>query len=333
FSEEIQPQFRPSLHLPTIVDVSNLGPFGELAPPVISSVAGTNPRPWDDQSQGQKIINGGTFIGGNLTYIHTTMMPPSISADQTARQTNNCPLPSRIFHGRQAILDQMHEFFTQDIRKQSIYVLHGLGGAGKTQITLKFINESSHFTDKFFLDGSTAETIDAGLKNIASMKNISNSSQDALKWLANQQEDWLLVYDNTDDPKLCLNEFLPQCNHGNIIITTRNPGLCVYAGANSAVADMEETDAVELLLKSAAQDSSSVNTKIAAEIVKEMCYLPLAIVQAGAFTSQSGALNSYLDIYMKNRAQLLSEKPTQSHDNYEWTVYTTWQMSFDKLSP
>ncbi|KAJ7870703.1 hypothetical protein B0H13DRAFT_2280573 [Mycena leptocephala] len=322
FSEEIQPQFRPSLHLPTIVDVSNLGPFGELAPPVISSVAGTNPRPWDDQSQGQKIINGGTFIGGNLTYIHTTMMPPSISADQTARQTNNCPLPSRIFHGRQAILDQMHEFFTQDIRKQSIYVLHGLGGAGKTQITLKFINESSHFTDKFFLDGSTAETIDAGLKNIASMKNISNSSQDALKWLANQQEDWLLVYDNTDDPKLCLNQFLPQCNHGNIIITTRNPGLCVYAGANSAVADMEETDAVELLLKSAAQDSSSVNTKIAAEIVK-----------AGAFTSQSGALNSYLDIYMKNRAQLLSEKPTQSHDNYEWTVYTTWQMSFDKLSP
>jgi hypothetical protein len=36
---------------------------------------------------------------------------------------------------------------------------------------------------------------------------------------------------------------------------------------------------------------------------------------------------------MKNRAQLLSEKPAQSHDNYAWTVYTTWQISFDKLSP
>jgi hypothetical protein len=63
-----------------------------------------------------------------------------------------------------------------------------------------------------------------------------------------------------------------------------------------------------------------------------LCYLPLAIVQAGAFISQSGALNGYLDIYMKNRAQLLSEKPAQSHDNYTWTVYTTWQMSFDQLS-
>ncbi|KAJ7480577.1 hypothetical protein FB451DRAFT_1085768, partial [Mycena latifolia] len=31
--------------------------------------------------------------------------------------------------------------------------------------------------------------------------------------------------------------------------------------------------------------------------------------------------------------QLLKEKPAQSHDEYAWTVYTTWQISFDKLSP
>jgi hypothetical protein len=66
-----------------------------------------------------------------------------ISTCQAAQQTNNCPPPSRIFHSRQAILDKMHEFFNQDIGKQHIYVLHGLGGAGKTQIGLKFINDSS----------------------------------------------------------------------------------------------------------------------------------------------------------------------------------------------
>ncbi|KAJ7816993.1 hypothetical protein B0H13DRAFT_2459166 [Mycena leptocephala] len=312
FSEEMQPQFTPSFNLRLLT-----GRFGETAPPVIGCVAGTVPRPWDDQSQEQRVINGGTFIGGNLNYIHTTVMPPSVSADQTAQQINNCPLPSRIFRGRQAILDKMYEFFNQDIGRQHIYVLHGLGGAGKTQIGL---NLSITLHKKFFLDGSTAETIDTGLKNIASMKNVGNSSQDALRWLANKEEYWLVFYDNTDDPKLNLNSFLPQCTHGNIIITTRNPGLCVYAGAHFAVSDMEETDAVALLLKSAAQESSSANTKIAAEIVK-----------AGAFISQSGALNRYLDIYKSNRAQLLSEKPAQSHDNYEWTVYTTWQMSFDKL--
>ncbi|KAJ7700176.1 hypothetical protein B0H16DRAFT_1348837, partial [Mycena metata] len=31
--------------------------------------------------------------------------------------------------------------------------------------------------------------------------------------------------------------------------------------------------------------------------------------------------------------RLLSEKPAQSHDHYAHTVYTTWQMSFDRLTP
>lgn len=57
--------------------------------------------------------------------------------------TNNCPLPSRIFHGRQIILDRMHSYFLQDFGKQKIFLLHGLGGAGKTQIALKFIAKYS----------------------------------------------------------------------------------------------------------------------------------------------------------------------------------------------
>jgi hypothetical protein len=56
---------------------------------------------------------------------------------------NNCAPPSRIFQGRQTIRDEMNHFFTQEIRMQHIYVLYGLGGAGKTQIALKFINDSS----------------------------------------------------------------------------------------------------------------------------------------------------------------------------------------------
>ncbi|KAJ7869825.1 hypothetical protein B0H13DRAFT_2280736 [Mycena leptocephala] len=298
FSEEMQPQITPSSNLQLLT-----GPFGEPTLPGMGSVAGTSCQPWDDRSQEQRVINGGTFIGGNLNYFHTTVMPPSISADQAAGETNNCPPPSRIFHGRQAILNKMHEFFNKDIGKQHIYLLYGLGGAGKTQIGLKFINDSSLVEEH------------------SNLENIGSSSQDALKWLATNQEDWLLFYDNADDPKIDLNRFIPQCTHGNIIITTRNPGLCVYAGAQSAVSDIEEGDGLALLLKSAAQDITPANERMAAEIVK-----------AGAFISQSGTLNNYLDICRKNQAQLLSEKPAQSHDNYAQTVYTTWQMSFEQLS-
>jgi hypothetical protein len=37
----------------------------------------------------------------------------------------------------------MHAFFSQNLWQQHIYVLYGLGGAGKTQISLKFIEEWS----------------------------------------------------------------------------------------------------------------------------------------------------------------------------------------------
>ncbi|KAJ7765218.1 P-loop containing nucleoside triphosphate hydrolase protein, partial [Mycena metata] len=243
------------------------------------------------------------------------------------------PPPSRIFCGRQEILEKMQHFFF-DSGIQHIYVLHGLGGAGKTQIALKFIKESSsRFSDIFFIDTSTITMIETGLKSIAVQKDFGDSPQDGLLWLASKLEEWLLFFDNADDPNINLHDYIPQCNHGNIIITSRNPGMCVYAGSNSLVSDMEEEDAVALLLKSASQKVTVRTEEIAAEIVKLLHYLPLAIVQAGAYISKSRNLDGYLALYTKNQARLLSEKPAQSHDQYAWTVYTTWQMSFDRLTP
>ncbi|KAJ7698745.1 hypothetical protein B0H16DRAFT_1396407 [Mycena metata] len=225
----------------------------------------------------------------------------------------------------------MHQFFS-GTGTTHIYVLHGLGGAGKTQIALKFINKSSsRFADIFFIDTSTVATIETGLKNIAVLKDFGNSPQDGLLWLTSKVEEWLLFFDNADDPGINLNDYIPQCKHGNIIITSRNPGMCVYAGSDSLVSDMEEADAVTLLLKSALQKATSRTEQIAAEIA--LHNLPLAVVQAGAFISKSRNLDGYLALYMKNQARLLSEKPAQSHDRYAWTVYTTWQISFDQLTP
>ncbi|KAJ6555477.1 P-loop containing nucleoside triphosphate hydrolase protein [Mycena vulgaris] len=250
---------------------------------------------------------------------------------QVNQSINNCPLPSRIFHGRQRILDKMHEYFNQDHAQQHIFLLYGVGGGGKTQIARKFIQASSCFSDSFYIDASNRDTIDAGLKNIAVIKT-GNTSQDALNWLKGNHDQWLLFFDNADDPEINLNPFLPQCDHGNIIITSRNPGLRGYAGSDARVSDMEETDAIKLLLTSAAQEVTPRNEEMAAEIVQELTCLPLAIIQAGAFITESGALNTYLELYKENRARLLTKKPAQAHDDYEWTVYTTWQISFDRLS-
>ncbi|KAF8182447.1 hypothetical protein K438DRAFT_1724930 [Mycena galopus ATCC 62051] len=283
---------------------------------------------------------GGAGLGPTV-YITAQNLHTTLASEQAfqfgnirpSQILNHCPPPSRIFQGRRNILDKMHHFFTSNMEIQHIYVLHGLGGAGKTQVALKFINESSsHFSDIFFIDTSTIVTIETGLKNIAIAKGFGNSAQDGLLWLTSKVEEWLLFFDNADDPSINLYNFIPQCNHGNIIITSRNPGLRVHAGSHSLVSDMEEEDAVALLLKSAVQDTTIHTEQVATEIVKALHYFPLAIVQAGAFISKSQDLDSYLALYTKNQAQLLCEKPAQSHDRYALTVYTTWQISFNQLT-
>ncbi|KAJ7690400.1 hypothetical protein B0H17DRAFT_1290041 [Mycena rosella] len=173
-----------------------------------------------------------------------------------APNINNCPPASKIFHGRETILARMYKYYAEGRQKKKIFLLHGLGGAGKTQIALKFIEESTQFSDVFFIDASTPETIATGLMNIAVSKDSGSNAQDALRWISRTAEEWLLVFDNADDPKINLHNYFPCCKRGNILITSRNPGLAVHAGAHTAVSDMEETDSVELLLKSAAIDST-----------------------------------------------------------------------------
>ena len=76
----------------------------------------------------------------NAEYVNINMGQSS-NVGHSSQLVNHCPPPSRIFHGQRTILDAMHQFFAQDTLKQKIYVLYGLGGAGKTQIALKFIEE------------------------------------------------------------------------------------------------------------------------------------------------------------------------------------------------
>ncbi|KAJ7624508.1 P-loop containing nucleoside triphosphate hydrolase protein, partial [Roridomyces roridus] len=257
----------------------------------------------------------------------------NVDAPQCFAKFNDCPPPSRIFQGRRTILQQMEAFFNDGTPKQHIFLLHGLGGSGKTQIALKFIEDSaSKFSDVFMLDMSSQTTIETGLKNIAMIKNIGDKSDDALKWLRAVQSNWFLLFDNADDPNINLNLYLPRCNQGNILITSRNREHWIYAGANCRVADMEEMDAAELLLKGAAKHVTDENMETAREITKALYCLPLAIAQASAFVAKSRNLKGYLELYKQNQARLLSENPVQQRDGYAWSVYTSWRMSFDRLS-
>ncbi|KAJ7862029.1 hypothetical protein B0H14DRAFT_517745 [Mycena olivaceomarginata] len=248
-----------------------------------------------------------------------------------------CPPPSQIFQGRQDILERMDECFSNDTWGRHVYVLYGLGGSGKTQIALKFLDLANkpnpRFTKQFFIDASSLQTLITAFKNIAISLEIGTTFEEASLWLASQIEEWILLFDNADDPAIDLFHFFPKCTHGNIIITSRNPQLVTHAPrSHSKVGDMDETNAIDLLLLRAVQEKTIETTEKASKIVKELSCLPLAVIQAGAYISKFNCLHRYLSIYKQNHTKLLGLYPEQSQDSYKWTVYTTWQISFQKLS-
>jgi len=52
------------------------------------------------------------------------------------------PLPVKSFTGRKEILDKMSQYFYSGHKAQHVFVLHGLGGAGKSQLAFKFLEDS-----------------------------------------------------------------------------------------------------------------------------------------------------------------------------------------------
>jgi len=195
------------------------------------------------------------------------------------------------FIGRKDILDKLRKYFDSESASQRIFVLHGLGGAGKSQLAFKFIEESKDkrytnwsnksnslllttlflsFSDIFYVDATSEDTIQTDLEAVA--PGIAKRTVEAsLHWLASQTDrNWLLVFDNADNVDLKLKQYFPSCSSGNILITTRNRELRHYTAkdADADVKGMDLEDAKNLLLVQSRAENNGGNQVLAETIVK-----------------------------------------------------------------
>ncbi|KAH8824127.1 hypothetical protein DL96DRAFT_1502139 [Flagelloscypha sp. PMI_526] len=246
-----------------------------------------------------------------------------------------CPPSTQYFTGRREPLEELEKHFSSGSDECHVAVLYGMGGSGKTQIGLEFIQRNkSRFSGVYFIDASSKLTLENDLVAIAARSSDQPSVDDALRILRSQREEWLLFFDNADDRSLNLRPYI-SWSHGNVLITTRNPELRVHAPKCSIWVDrLDLEDAKELLLRGLPLGEGSKDQEIAASIVQELGCLALAISQARAFLAKGlCSLGEYLPLYLQNRQRLLEHDSAQKTDDYQYSVYTTWAISFNKLSP
>ncbi|CAG7850854.1 SubName: Full=Related to tetratricopeptide repeat domain protein-Neosartorya fischeri {ECO:0000313/EMBL:CCA73065.1} [Serendipita indica DSM 11827] len=218
-------------------------------------------------------------------------------------------------------------------QRQPRCILHGLGGAGKTQLATNWIRQNEgRFSRVIVVDASNQAQLEADMEwSIRSLgpEYSKMSWKDAVAHLDRNEKGWLLFLDNADSPDLNLAPYLPSSLDGAIIITTRNQECVGYAPDGAVpVGDLEESEAVNLL-HTLAHVAPIPSTK-SLEIVKELGMLALTITQAGTYIRKTRRLDTYLDTFRDHRARLLRKNP-ESGTEYTSSTYAAFDLSFHQL--
>ena len=175
-------------------------------------------------------------------------------------------------------------------------------------------------------------------------------------WLSDRTNGpWLMVLDSAHVPEVGLGstartsssgkslpliDYLPRCDHGGILITTRDSQLgyrLTESKQNSIQIMRFEPDEARILLVAKLSEDRGLSHEDADELTSALEYLPLTITQAAAYLRQIDiSASEYLELFRKGEADIPNllessiDDPGRDRETSN-SVFQTWKMSFDQI--
>jgi tetratricopeptide (TPR) repeat protein len=253
------------------------------------------------------------------------------------------------------IRKQLHDTLSDTDQEAKVLVVWGLGGAGKSQLVLNYIQEYRHdYSAVFWIEAGQKETLERDYIQIyrllvncrpatgSETVQIADAVAAVKNWFQCHPGRWLVVLDsadsidNEDQPSyIDLGSFIPDVRGVHIIITSRSITARDITNLETVeVGEMTPVEAAELLKKSAKLNHVGQDIeKEVASIIEELGYLALAITLAGSYVAATHSdIRKYLGIYRTQRKRLLSRKPTRHNHQYGESVLSTWETSFHAIA-
>ncbi|GAB7328585.1 hypothetical protein MBLNU13_g00533t1 [Cladosporium sp. NU13] len=236
----------------------------------------------------------------------------------------------------------------------------GLGGTGKTQLVLHYIEEHEEEWDTIlWIDVRSEETARSsyercchklGLRAEAALNEGPLQDvplvQMVLSWLRDRSEDkrWLVVVDNADNLSWDVSGVVPKGKAGTVIVTSQDALASRLLGGRTPTVKvdvMEPEEAVRLVSNYFDEPLSRENGCLALveEITECLDRLALAMDLAGARVwadvengdDMATALRQYIDDYKRSRDRLLRDEEFARISLYKKTVWTAWETSLSSL--
>ncbi|KAH8432448.1 uncharacterized protein LDX57_010084 [Aspergillus melleus] len=225
--------------------------------------------------------------------------------------------------------------------EQRRLVLGGAGGIGKTQLAIAYAKmHHTHYDSVFWLDARSEASVNASLRSIAELA-FELHAPDKLKheealirtrqWLSDSKNtQWLLIFDNYDDPEQFVVEtYFPHASHGAIIITTRRPDLT--GGTYLRVQPLKSIKEGLFILQSRSNRQGVTDDPHAKRLAERFAGHPLALATAGAFLHYSTlTFERYLQEY-ERRWAIDPRRQYRLKEYGDRTLYTTWDLSYSRL--
>ncbi|KAF3940834.1 hypothetical protein ABW19_dt0204708 [Dactylella cylindrospora] len=231
-----------------------------------------------------------------------------------------------------------------------VMVLQGMGGQGKTQLALEYCRLSrleSRFAAMFWVDATSKISTEESFKKIYEVikyddqpvKEAREQIEFAKNALIEWKSDWLLVFDNHDNPEeFDALEYFPNSMNGHILVTSRSsPAIISKIGPVREVDGMTEAQSLKLFYSQSKIEVSPEADQEVKEIVKRLGYHPLAVNQTAIYLREKKnilPLSRFLRHYETYTRKILDggrNRPSGGGKIEEKTVMNIWNMSYDEI--
>jgi len=270
-----------------------------------------------------------------------------IFADEEPKWVTYSVIPRQLlkgFIGREDELRRISSLFSSgETEDPQVLILQAIGGQGKSQIALKYCQQSTKIYRGIFWANASSETsVTASFVTFAqeldhdvatALKDDQERVKFVLRTLKEWDARWLLVFDNYDDPEQDNQRFIPPgiicgtrsfwclliqiIGRSDVLITTRHRSI-ERLGTVIEIPPMQPAEAVKILLRGFRGINIDQYTPEASKIATRLGHLALALDQAAAYMQ-------YIQLPIQNLSEFLVTYETQRKKILRHTPKHFWE--------